>query len=309
MRVSLLHNAEAGDENQPDAHQLCALIRKAGHAVSYHRAHDSNWEAALSEPSDLIAVAGGDGTIGRVARHMVGNAKPLAILPMGTANNISRTLGIAERPLVELITGWKGAFERNFEVGVVRGPFGERRFAEGVGAGVFAWTIPDADASATLANLTHTDHKITYALQMLKDRLAQCSPVRLAATLDGDDLSGEYVLFEAMITRYIGPNLYLAPQSATADGLLDVVMVTEAERGLLRDYLESWQAGERQQARMPARKGRRLALQWTGFRLHIDDDVWPDHDAQCAPVPSRIEIGIEGKPLRVLVPASQAEHA
>jgi diacylglycerol kinase family enzyme len=178
-----------------------------------------------------------------------------------------------------------------------------------MGAGVFAWTIPEADASGTLESLTETDHKITYALQLLKDRLAKCPPVRLTATLDGDDVSGEYVLFEAMITRYIGPNLYLAPQSATGDGLLDVVMVSEGERALLRDYLESWQAGEREHARMPTRKGRRLTMQWTGFHVHLDDEVWPDAAAQRATTSSPMEIAIEGEPLHVLVPPQLAEQA
>src|SRR5690348_10334149 len=218
MRVALIHNADAGDEHQPNGERLCAMIREAGHAVSYHHAHDESWQAAFDEGCDLIAAAGGDGTIGRVARKMAGDPKPLAILPMGTANNISRTLGIADLPLAELIAGWQRGFVRNFEVGIARGPFGERRFVEGVGAGVFAWTIPEADASGTLESLTQTEHKITYALQMLKDRLERCPPVKLTATLDGDDVSGEYVLFEAMITRYIGPNLYLAPESATGDG-------------------------------------------------------------------------------------------
>ena len=302
MRVTLIHNEGAGDEDQPSAERLCELIRRAGHELSYRSARDDDWESALRGPYDIIAVAGGDGTIGRVAKHMVGSVIPLAVLPTGTANNISRTLGIVDVSLEQLIAAWERRHVRKLEVGVARGPWGCRRFIEGVGAGLFAWTMPEADASGTLASLDNADRKIAYALQMLKDRLEACPPIPLRATLDGDDLSGDYVLFAAMITRYIGPNLYLAPHADPHDGCLDVVMVSEAERSLLRDYLSSWQNGETRRAALPTRRGRHLILEWTGFHLHIDDDIWPDEDAQTPTAPTRIDIAVEAQAVGVLVP-------
>src|SRR5690349_16284259 len=142
MRVVLIHNAGAGDGNQPTAESLQQLIRGAGHQVCYRATSDENWASALSEPADVIAVAGGDGTIGRVATRMVDGSTPLAVLPMGTANNISHTLGVAGVSLPELIAAWARGHRRKLEVGIARGPWGERRFIEALGAGVFAWTIP-----------------------------------------------------------------------------------------------------------------------------------------------------------------------
>jgi len=302
MQVTLIHNEGAGDEDQPSAERLRELIRSAGHEVSYRSARDDDWASALCAPADIIAVAGGDGTIGRVAKRMAGSAIPLAVLPMGTANNISRTLGIADVSLEQLIAAWERRHVRKLEVGVARGPWGCRRFIEGLGAGVFAWTMPEADASGTLASLDNADRKIAYALQMLKDRLEACPPIPFRAALDGDDLSGDYVLFEAMVTRYIGPNLYLAPHADPSDGCLDVVMVSEAERNLLRDYLSSWQNGETRRAALPTRRGRHLILEWTGFHLHIDDDIWPDEGEQTPLAPTRIDITIQAPSLSVLVP-------
>jgi diacylglycerol kinase (ATP) len=43
---------------------------------------------------DLVIVGGGDGTLNRVADALVATGLPLAILPMGTANDLARTLGI-----------------------------------------------------------------------------------------------------------------------------------------------------------------------------------------------------------------------
>ena len=43
---------------------------------------------------DRVIVAGGDGTLNAAAQSLVGTGLPLAILPLGTANNLARTLDI-----------------------------------------------------------------------------------------------------------------------------------------------------------------------------------------------------------------------
>jgi diacylglycerol kinase family enzyme len=302
MRVTLIHNEGAGSDRQTGAQHLRELIGRAGHTVSLRSIRDRDGANALRDPADLIAVAGGDGTIGRVARQMAPDSTPLAVLPMGTANNIAHTLGIADTPLEALIDTWPRGQVRELEMGVARGPWGYRRFMEGVGAGLFAWTMPQADASDTLASLTDADSKVTYAMQMLKDRLANCPAVRVRARLDGIDISGDYVLLEAMSTRYIGPHLYLAPHGDPADGQLDVVTVADHERDLLRDYIARWQNDENVRPALRSHRGRRLTLEWTGFHLHIDDDIWPDAGAMPSDAPAPIEIGIEPQALRMLVP-------
>jgi YegS/Rv2252/BmrU family lipid kinase len=45
---------------------------------------------------DRVVVAGGDGTLHQVLQGLIGTGLPLGILPLGTANNLARTLGIPE---------------------------------------------------------------------------------------------------------------------------------------------------------------------------------------------------------------------
>jgi diacylglycerol kinase family enzyme len=303
MRVTLIHNPGAGGSGQPVAEDLKRLIRAAGHEVAYRSCKVEGWEAHLDEPADLIAVAGGDGTVGLVAKHLAGRNVALTVLPMGTANNIARTLSLAEIPVERLIAGWAQGRRTRLDIGAAAGPWGRSAFVEGAGVGLFAWTLPQADASRTLANLDSADDKIVYALGLLKERLRHSPAIRIEATLDGRDVSGTYVMFEAMNMRYIGPNLYLAPASDPGDARLDVVTVPEAERERFLDYLSSWQKGRMREPRLPCFRGRRLQMHWGGFEVHIDDRIWPAGNETPARDASSIDIDLRGDAVALLLPA------
>ncbi|MEQ8818355.1 MAG: diacylglycerol kinase family protein [Thalassobaculum sp.] len=51
-------------------------------------------ETALDRPAELVAVAGGDGTINTAAAALAGSDKILMPIPAGTLNHLSRDLGI-----------------------------------------------------------------------------------------------------------------------------------------------------------------------------------------------------------------------
>src|SRR5690242_6478542 len=102
-----------------------AMIKGAGHEVLYQSSKE-DYAAALKAPADLIAVAGGDGTVRKVATRLIGRRLPLTILPCGTANNIAKSLGIQQSP-TRLIAGWPSATHKAIDVGSLRGPKGEVR--------------------------------------------------------------------------------------------------------------------------------------------------------------------------------------
>jgi diacylglycerol kinase (ATP) len=275
VRVTLIHNPGAGSQAEGDADKLIGLLREAGHEVRFQSAKDKDWERALREPADVVAVAGGDGTVARVAKAMVGRAVPLAPLPAGTANNISRTLGLVDRHWEELVRAWPEARRVKLDVGVAEGPWGRRYFVEGVGAGLFACLLSSDDPDRKLAQLKRPDERVAHALEMLRKRAVDCAPVHLKATLDGKDVSGHYLLFEAVNILYVGPNLFLAPDSQPGDGTLDLVLVSEAERERLLNYLDTWQTNRERLSVLPSHRGKHLHIESNGFELHIDDELWP----------------------------------
>ncbi|MGQ0749193.1 MAG: diacylglycerol/lipid kinase family protein [Betaproteobacteria bacterium] len=303
MRVLLVHNPGAGDDSTPGPGKLKELVKDAGHEFEFVPARGPEWKKALKdEKFDAVAVAGGDGTVAKVARRAIGRDIPIAVLPMGTANNIARTLGVRDIPIPELIAGWATAQRKHMDAGVVGGPWKSRYFIEAVGAGLFAFAIPDVDASPTMEKLKDAEAKATYAKQMVRERLKKCRPLELDIKLDGERHSGEYLLFEVMNIEFVGPNLYLAPRSVTDDGEFDVVLITEKQRRKLDDYLESWQEGVTLPPDFTTLKASRIEVNWTGFDVHIDDAVYPKKEKAREKAPMRLTIEIERDALEYLVP-------
>lgn len=279
MRVTLIHNSGAGAKGEHDSEGLLTLLREGGHIPRYVSAKE-DWKAALDESADVVAVAGGDGTVARVAKAMLGRNVPVAPLPAGTANNISRTLGLAGRDWEGLVRAWPDARRIHLDIGVAEGPWGSRTFVEGIGAGLFACLLSDDDPKRQAAQAKPPGERVAHALEMLKKRSLDCAPLHLHGTLDGEAVEGRCLLAEVLNIPYVGPNLFLAPDSKPGDGLFDVVIVTEEERDRLTNYLASWQDNRERLAVLPTRRGKHLRFEWTGFELHIDDELWPEEGAK-----------------------------
>jgi diacylglycerol kinase family enzyme len=306
-RVTLIHNPNAGDDRQPTLGQLEALLKEAGYKVRYQSAKEAEWEKALKRPADIVVVAGGDGTVTKVARRMIGKDVPIAVLPMGTANNISKTLGISDMPVTQLIRAWKSAQRVTFDAGIARGPWGERYFIEGAGVGLLTSAIPKASKSKTLVQLKETDAKVSYAQQLFREHLADAPAMEIKAAVDGEDISGRYLLLEVLNIQYIGPNLFLAPDLVRNDGEFDVVLVSEKHREKLRKHIKHWQEGKLLPPEFETRRGKRIEIRWTGFPLHIDGKVWPEKGGKKPKSPADIEFKVEAEAVRFLVPAEVHE--
>jgi diacylglycerol kinase family enzyme len=299
VRITLIHNPGAGRQGAGDAAQLEKFLRAHGHDVRYQSSKEDGWKRTLKKPADLIVVAGGDGTVAKVTRRMVGRGIPVGVLPAGTANNIARTLGLLERPFEELVRGWERPRRVKLDVGVVAGPWGERYFVEGVGAGLFASVL----AMPASGKPRKSKDAVESGLRRLRKEAQRCEPLELRAMLDGEDISGRYLLMEAVNLAYVGPNLHLAHDSQPGDGQFDVVLVTEAERDRLVYYLEHWQENRERLAMLPTRRGRRLQIEWTGFALHIDDRLRPKAKAKPKEIAGLVEARLDGDTVEFLLPA------
>ena len=311
MKVTLIHNPDAGDEEQPCGQEILDLIREAGHVAVYQSAKDENWYSALKNPGDIVAVAGGDGMVGKVAKRLIGRNIPIAVLPLGTANNIANTLGLIDKSLDQLIAGWTVAQRLDFDVGNADGPWGSSYFIEAVGVGLFAETMSrlNARSNVDLAHANDVDDKISSVLEMLNKRLHRCPAIELKVTLDGQDLSGEYILLEAMNIKTVGPNLYLSPEADPADSLLDIICVSKNEQDKLSSYFAACLEGKSCSLGLTGRRGKRLQIEWQGFHIHIDDEAWPSAGPILPTSAALIDVTLNSASVKFLVPAEVSRRA
>ncbi|MBW4463158.1 MAG: hypothetical protein KME47_23395 [Nodosilinea sp. WJT8-NPBG4] len=174
MKVTLLHNSKAGDDKQPSKDVLLSLIEQAGYEVNYQSTKHHNWFAALENPGNLVVAAGGAGTVGKVAQRLVGQEIPMAVLPLGTANNIAKTLGLMDIPLEQLIEGWANAQPIKFDSAIASGVWGTTQLIESLGMGLFAHTMSKVENSSHLKYAATAEDELTTVLDLLKQRVSRC---------------------------------------------------------------------------------------------------------------------------------------
>lgn len=222
MRVTLVHNPAAGGGEHAGVDLQRALASR-GDEVRVATV-DAALGAALEEGSDLIVVAGGDGTVGRLVREVVRHAiaTPVLVVPAGTANNVARSLGIGRRELnlARAAARWE---RRWVDVAVVD----EHIVIEGAGCGALAGFMR-AESDEQRDGVRR--EKKTFA-----DRLESSPCFDYRVSIDGEEVAGEALLIEALVMPQLGPNVVLAPDADPSDGILDLVILHERDReGVVR---------------------------------------------------------------------------
>jgi diacylglycerol kinase (ATP) len=180
--------------------------------------------------------------------------------------------------LPDLVRGWKSAHPVHFDIGVAKGPWGSEHFIEGFGIGLFAETMSKLDdklGDLDPPSSNNPKNAVPAAVKMLNEQLKKFDAKDMVVRLDGKDVSGNYLLLEAMNIRYIGPNLDLVPRAEINDGLFDVVFVTGSQRAKLKNYLAGRASRKNLRAKLTVRRGQHLQIEWQNSPIHIDDMTWP----------------------------------
>jgi diacylglycerol kinase (ATP) len=265
------------------------ILTDAGFQVRY-QSSKKNWKKALQRNSDLVIVAGGDGTVAKVLKAAAGTDRVVAVLPVGTANNIARTLGILGDAR-EIAEGWKTATPQPFDVGVVASGKSDYAFVEAAGGGIFADTITVAEKEENEAHIlgNETDR----ALLLLRRVVEHAKPSDWTINVDGTDASGSYLGVEVMNIRYSGASVQIAPKADPADGVLDVVLIEEGCRGDLLRLLDD-RIGHHH-VTLPAfrtLRGREIRIKAKGLQMRLDDEAvnGPKVDWEVSVKPGAVQI-------------------
>ena len=206
-------------------------------------------EAALSG-ADLVVAAGGDGTVHLAANGLMragetaATRPALGILPLGTGNDLARTLGIPLRATpIEALDALRRADRRALDVIRVshEGDEGKTQFAVNACAGGFSGTVDEV----LTPELKKTWGPLAYLVGAVK-AIPRLDDYDTWIAWDGgpEERVGAYNVVVAN-GRTAGGGKPIAPRADPTDGLLDVVVIRAgadvarlAARVLAGDYLD-----------------------------------------------------------------------
>ena len=295
MRVLLIHNPKAGDRKHTKK-QLIAILAACGHQAVYQSTKKRGWKKVLTRPVDLVIAAGGDGTVQKTAWEIIGSGVPLAILPLGTANNLARSLGFTAT-VEEIAQSLHCGKRQPFDLGVARKGSQSRYFFEAAGGGLFADYFPAAEAREKKG--ASPEEQLTAHMSLLRELALNYPARRWKMSADGEDISGRYILWGAMNIRSAGPALQLAPRAATDDGRLDFVGVREDDREIFIKHVEAHLAGRKERIPPTLRKFGRLKIASPSGAIHLDGKQWPRRKKSNSRHRGAIEITI--KPAALII--------
>ena len=284
-KAILIHNATAGDADH-EKEDLTEIIKRAGYSIDYYSTSNPFWERFTQKDTDVIFLAGGDGTVHKFAKAILETGdqnllkRPVHILPYGTANNIGLTLNIAKE-----IGSLPTNFENNttkFDFGWLRGLRGKKFFLEGIGFGIFPELVLNLKEQGEKNETANEElYRIRKSLlQTAKDFKAQKAEI----IIDGMKITGEFLLVEIMNIRYIGPNFELAPKADPGDAFLDLVLIPVERRQELVAHLQEVVGGGRKQTFLKDfvqnLRVQNAEMKWAGKAFHIDDEVVDDYSGE-----------------------------
>lgn len=272
-RAMVVHNPDAGDGNTSKT-DLVSMIRSAGFKCSYSSTKPFRWENIETADIDFIVLAGGDGTVRKIAeallsRKVLAKKLPIGLLPFGTANNIARTLGVNGNS-ADIIKAWRAGKIKKFDVGHIRGLDEPTFFLESFGYGLFPRLMHQMKKQKK-DDIADPKEKLESALELLYQLILTSSLRKCKLTIDEKDHSGEFLLIEVMNIRSIGPNLNLAPHADPGDNAFDVVLIAENQRDTLASYVRQKMEGRDVKFDFPLLKAKNLQIEWEGKHLHVDD--------------------------------------
>lgn len=186
---------------------------------------------AVAAHVDVIVAAGGDGTAGLVAEMILGTSTALGILPLGSAMNIARSLGIPRdlAAAAEILATGEIA-----EIDVGKAPDGH--FFEMASVGINAAVLAEAHRIKEGAHGS--------IVGMLRAIVAY-RPATMTLEMDEETVETGALMVVVANTPFTGIGLTLAPDARLDDGKFDIDVYRHFSRWELLRHVVSIVAGRR----------------------------------------------------------------
>lgn len=226
---------------------------------------------AVDEGHTIVLAVGGDGTANEVANGMIGSGAALALYPIGSGNDLARSLGYPRGRARKRIAQWlvREAQRRTIDVGEMNG----RLFLNAAGVGIDGHV-----AERVIASERVVGPRWAYLVGSIVS-IATYRPQRMEVRIDGETQFGDFLTIVASNGRFFGSGMQPAPRARLDDGMLDVTVAGDLSRiaslaALARLYFGKHENGTTIVTR-PAREieidlQRTLPMQLDGEVAHAD---------------------------------------
>ncbi|TGY40985.1 YegS/Rv2252/BmrU family lipid kinase [Clostridium sartagoforme] len=219
-KVKFIYNPYSGENLIIDKlDKVIKIHQEAGYTIVPYRV-DKNVDVinAFNDFKDVnyhyVLIAGGDGTIDSVVNAMakVGVSVPIGILPVGTANDFGKFLGMPN----DIIKSCKQIL--NSEVTAVDlGSINDKYFVNVASTGLFTDVSQKTDV-----NLKNTIGKLAYYLKGLEE-LPNFRKLKIKIKSKEMEFEG-HMYFMLVFNGQTAGNFKLASRAEATDGLLDVII-------------------------------------------------------------------------------------
>jgi diacylglycerol kinase (ATP) len=292
MKARVILNPNAGSADAADALRaaiaaesgadLC-VCEEPGHGLSLA-------SASIEDGYDLVIAAGGDGTINEVVNGLADrfDAVELGVIPLGTGNDLARTLALPDDPVLAFQLALHG---RRRPLDLIRiESDDETVYAANVCAGGFTGELDDAmtdEMKATWGPLSYLIGTVK-ALPDLAD---------FETTIAWDDAEPERVDALNIVVangRTAAGGRPAAPRANPEDGLLDVVVVRActpmelaalAAQALAGDYLDN--------EHVLYRRARRLRVDARpGMWFNVDGEIHTNDPLTFEVMPGALHVAV-----------------
>ena len=295
MGRCIIYNPIAGSADQMDAlHERVRAEPDLALCVTNAKGDAKRMAAEAAGRGDaLVIAAGGDGTVNEVVNGLMAagtsaaDRPTLAILPLGTGNDLPRTLGIPpdSAEAVDLIRGG-----RRVEIDVIRvHAGGTETFCANVAAGGFTGQLNEVltdEMKSTWGPLAYLRGAVT-VFPDLKDYHTR---------LRFDDEPWQKLdAFNVVCAngRYTGGGSPVAPAADPTDGLIDVVIVRRGTPLEIARLAAKYAAGldYLDDERILHRKVRRVEVESTpGMWFNVDGELMSHEPAVFTIVPAAVGV-------------------
>lgn len=264
--------------NGLDAH--VSITESPGHATLL----------AQEATSRVVVAAGGDGTVNEVVNGLIGTSKTLGVLPIGSGNDLIKSIGVP-REIDAALKTIAGGTSMRIDCGTVKCGGSSRYFANGVGIGFDAAV---ADRTQQITFLHGTALYIMAVFQTLGKYIAP----EFTISIDSRSTTSHNLLIAIGNGRCAGGGFYLTPDAKTNDGLLDICMIADLPvRRILSIMPKVMKGRHTGSSDVTMRLGRTISVKAEDpFFVHADGEI-VGRNVQS------VEVGIVEKAISVLVGA------